>query len=113
MGASYCTRCIILYVQVSVEEPPTTATPVRLTVTRTGSYGLAEVMWAATPLSTDITDIGGTSGVISIPDSANTTTLEVLILPDNVPEIDELFVVTLVTTSQANQRIRPEQVIVN
>lgn len=104
---------MFLHVKVSVEEPPTTPTPVSLTVTRSGSYGLAEVMWAVTPLSADITDIGGTSGVVSIPDGANNTTLEVLILPDNVPEIDELFVVTLVTTSQANQRIRPEQVMIN
>lgn len=68
-------------------------------------------MWEVTHLSTDTTDIGDTSGVISIPDSADTAVLEILIQPDTVPEVDERFNVTMVMTSQTNQRIRPEQVM--
>ena len=103
---------VAVLVQVSVEEPMTASSRVSLTITRSGSYGLAVVMWLVTPQSADITDVGATTGSVSIPDGANSAQLEVDILPDDLPEVEELFVVTLVTTNQDSQRIQPDQVCV-
>ena len=91
----------------------TTSSRVSLTVSRSGSYGLAEVTWLVTPQSADITDVGATTGFVSIPDGANSAQLEVDILPDDLPEVEELFVVTLVTTNQDSQRIQQDQVCVH
>lgn len=98
--------------QVSVEEPASAITPVSLTVSRSGSYGLAEITWSITAQSADLTDVGATTGVVTIPHGTSSAQLEVDILPDNMPEVDELFVVMLVTTSQpSSQMIHPSQVL--
>ena len=96
---------------MSVEEPASSPLSVSLTVTRSGSYGLAEVTWAITTVSADFTDIGATSGVVTIPHGSSSAQLDVIVLPDDMPEIAEVLLITLITVNQNSQMIRANQVI--
>ena len=39
------------------------------------------------------------------PPGSTSATIEVIILPDDLPEVDELFFVTLLAVAEGNQRI--------
>ena len=97
---------------MSVEEPASSPLSVSLNLTRSGSYGLAEVTWAITTVSADFTDIGATSGVVRIPHGSSSAQLDITVLPDDMPEITEALLVTLVTVNQDSQMIRTNQVII-
>lgn len=91
--------------QVSVEEPSDFPSLVQLTLTRSGSFGAATITWVVTTFNADIFDIGANTGTVTFPSGSNTTQLEIFISPDDVPEIDELFTVTMVSVSPSSQRI--------
>lgn len=95
-------------------EPDSGASTVNLSVTRTGSFGTATITWAISPSASStgasVTDIGANAGVVVIPNGANSAVFPFTVRADDTPEIDEVFVVTLLLTSEANQMILPEQV---
>ncbi len=88
----------------------TTSLP--LNVTRSGLYDMVTVTWILTLQSADVTDVGATTGIVVIPHGQSSVLLTVDILADDTPEVDELFVITLVTTSPLSQRIQQDQVCV-
>lgn len=106
--------CVCVRVQVSVPEPENSATTIDLTVTRTGSFGTATITWTISPSSStpgaEITDIGANAGIVIIPTGSNTAAFQFTILPDDIPEIDEGFMVTLLQVSEPNQMILPQEV---
>lgn len=93
-----------------MEEPAEFSTSVQLTLTRSGSFGSALITWAITTINTDLSDTGANTGTVVFPPGSNTTELEILILSDDEPEIDELFTVTLVAVTPTSQRISTELV---
>ena len=95
---------------MSVEEPSDFPTTVQLTLTRSGSFGAAVITWVVTPINTDVFDIGANTGTVTFPSGSNTTLLEIFISPDDEPEIDEVFTVTLVSVSPSSQRINSDLV---
>ena len=95
-----------------MEEPPDFPTTVQLTLTRSGSFGAALITWVITPINTDLSDTGTNTGTVTFPSGSNTTQLEIFIFPDNEPEIDELFTVTLVAVTPSSQRISAELVCI-
>lgn len=95
-----------------MEEPSDFPTTVQLTLTRSGSFGAALITWAITPINTDLSDTGTNTGTVTFPSGSNTTQLEIFIFPDDEPEIDELFTVTLVAVTPSSQRISTELVCI-
>lgn len=95
-----------------MEEPSDFPTTVQLTLTRSGSFGAALITWAITPINTDLSDTGTNTGTVTFPSGSNTTQLEIFIFPDDEPEIDELFTVTLVAVTPSSQRISAELVCI-
>ncbi len=88
------------------------ASSVNLNITRTGSFGTATITWSISPFSSGatISEIGVSAGVVVIPSGANTASIEVIVLPDDLPEINENFTITLLQVAESNQMILPEQV---
>lgn len=97
--------------QVSVLEPDSgiSISTVPLTVTRTGSFGTATVTWTISAVSSspgaDIMDIGANAGQVVIPNGANSGSFLFTVRPDDTPEVDEQFLVTLITVNEGNQMI--------
>lgn len=85
-----------------------------LTVIRTGSFGTATITWAisasAGSTGASVMDVGASAGVVVIPNGADTATFPFTVRPDDTPEIDETFVVTLLLVNENNQMIRTQQV---
>ena len=81
---------------------------------RSGSFGPATITWTISPSLNNrgatISDIGSNAGVVIIPNGANNATLQFTALPDDVPEVDEMFIVTLLQVTETNQMIRSEEV---
>ena len=96
-----------------VEEPLDFPTMVQLTLTRSGSFGAALITWAISPIDTDLSDTGTNTGTVTFASGSNTTQLEIFIFPDDEPEIDELFSVTLVAVTPISQRISSELVCIH
>lgn len=88
-----------------MEEPSDFPSTVQLTLTRSGSFGVAIITWAVTPINADLSDIEVNTGTVMFPSGSNTTQLEIFISPDDEPEINELFTVTMVAVSPSSQRI--------
>ncbi len=105
--------CMLL-LQVSVPEPLTLVSTVDLNVTRSGSFGTATITWTVSPSAgsqgAEISDIGANAGQVVIPNGASSAVFAFTVRPDTIPEIDELFLVTLVLVSEPNQMILPQQV---
>ena len=93
-----------------MEEPSAFPSTVQLTLTRTGSFGAAVITWAITPVSTDLFDVEVNTGTVTFASGSNATQLEIFISPDDEPEVDESFTVTLVAVSPNSQRINSELV---
>lgn len=94
-------------------EPDDSPSTIDLTVTRTGSFGRATITWAVSSsasVGADVMDIGANAGRVVIPNGANTAMFPFTIRPDNTPEVDEMFVVTLISVNEPNQMILPQQV---
>lgn len=99
---------------MSVPEPPTLLSTVNLNVTRSGSFGTATITWTITPSANsqgaEVSDIGVNAGQVVIPNGANSAVFPFTVRPDTTPEVDELFVVTLVLVTETNQMILQTQV---
>lgn len=100
--------------QVSVAELDNLLSTIDLNVTRTGSFGTASITWAisasANSPGASILDIGSNAGLVVIPNGANSAVFPFIVRPDDIPEVDEMFVVTLILVSEANQMILPQGV---
>ena len=95
----------LVVLQVSVEEPETTPSMVELTVARSGSYGTAVIIWGVTFVSVAFDEIGSNTGTVTIPSGASEAILSISIFPDNEPEVDEEFTVSLLTVNPSNQML--------
>lgn len=98
-----------------MSEPEASPSSIDLMVSRTGSFGTATITWAITPSANspgaDILDIGVSAGVVVIPNGANTAVFQFIVRPDDRPEVDEVFLVSLILVTEQNQMILPQQVI--
>ena len=98
-----------------MSEPESAISTVALTVTRTGSFGTATITWTISPISSSVgatvQDTGGTAGQVVIPNGGNSNTFLFTAVADDVPEVDELFLVTLIAVNEPNQMILPQQVM--
>ena len=95
---------------MNVNESQSGLTFVTLTLVRTGSFGTATVTWAVQPQTALLMDVGQSSGIVVIPNGVDTASFQIPIVADDVPEVDELLLVTLLTVAERNQRISPSQV---
>lgn len=92
-----------------MSEPDSGISTVALTVTRTGSFGTATITWTIGAISSSpgasITDIGANAGQVVIPNGANSNSFLFTVRPDDTPEVDEQFLVTLIIVTEDNQMI--------
>lgn len=92
-----------------MSEPDSGISTVALTVTRTGSFGTATITWTISAVSSSpgasILDIGANAGQVVIPNGGNTNTFFFTARPDDTPEVEEQFLVTLITVTENNQMI--------
>ena len=82
-----------------------------LNVERSGSFGLATVIWSVSPQGASLTDLGLSAGRVIIPNGGNNASFQIPVLPDDQPEVDETFTVSLIAVMEANQMIFTEQVL--
>ena len=82
-------------------------------MTRTGSFGVATVTWTISPVANSVgasvLDLGVTAGQVVIPNGANNGSFLFTLVADDVPEVDEEFLVTLITVTESNQMIVESQ----
>ena len=93
-----------------MSEPETLPSLLDLNVTRSGSFGVATITWAISSQSADSSDIGSTAGQVVIANGANSALFQVPIEPDDVPEVNETFIITLIIVNEQNQMILQQQV---
>lgn len=97
-----------------MSEPDNAISTVALNVTRTGSFGTATITWTISPVSSSagasVLDIGSTAGQVVIPNGQNSNSFLFTVVADDIPEVDEQFLITLITVNEPNQMIRPQQV---
>ena len=97
-----------------MSEPLTVVSTGDLNVTRSGSFGTATITWTVSPSANSqgaqLSDIGANAGQVVIPNGGNSGVFSFTIRPDTIPEVDELFLVTLILVSEPNQMILPQQV---
>ena len=111
-----------------------------MTVERSGSFGSANLIWSINAVSASFVptqDVIIQSGTVTIAQGTalmlvdahkytctllfisllyigqTSTPLDVLVAADDFPELDETFVVTLLSVSNANQRLSTNQVRIN
>ncbi len=83
---------------------------VTLTILRSGSFGEATVTWVVQQQTASLSDVGQSAATVTIQNGANSASFQVPIVADDIPEIDEVFAVRLLTVAQDNQMILQNQV---
>jgi len=83
---------------------------VTLTLVRTGSFGDATITWTVQLQTASLTDIGQSSGTVTIPNGVDTASFQIPVVADDEPEVDETFSVSLLAVAETNQRISSTQV---
>ena len=116
---SYRSQCLNLTVQlhvlqVTVSEPDSSIAAVSLNVSRIGSFGTATITWTISASSStegaSVTDLGSNAGLVVISNGENSATFSFTAVADDIPEVDEQFLVTLITVNEPNQMILTQQV---
>lgn len=99
----------MMLLQVSVSELDSGIAFAILNVQRSGSFGMATITWSVRPQEA-LADIGLSAGIVVIPSGDNAASFQIPILPDDEPEIDETFTVSLIVVMENNQMIFTQQV---
>lgn len=102
---------ILIVVHLPINYFNYTSIQVNLTIERDGSSGQATISYAIVAATSEDTftfeDIEQQNlvGTVVMPEGESSATLTILIKADSIPEIEETFVVTLLTVAEQNQQI--------